>query len=358
MRIPKLTRHATGQSVVRISGVDYYCGKHGDPKTEAKYRGLIAEWLANQQTFEIKRQPKKTIEDLSIAYLEHAKSYYEPKQYSNIRLIVQTALSLYRQLEADSFSSTEFKTVRSQFASDKILRTRSRQYVNKCMGCLIRMFSWCTGEGLVKPDVVAVLREIPSLRKGKTTVPESPKSRLKSKLVPQSIVDATLPHLPQVVADMVRLQQLIGCRPGELCGIKPAMIDQTGEVWTIQLDHHKTEHHDQERTLYAGPKSQAILSRYLDRPSDAFCFSPKEAMAQHRAKKSADRTTPPNQGNRSGYSASTRAGAAKARYNRKEVDPLEGKTVIQASHDEVSRSMGLRNGSRDLLARWGGATGS
>lgn len=330
MRIPKLTRHASGQSVVRISGVDYYCGKHGDPKTEAKYRGLIAEWLANKQTFEIKKQPKKTIEDLSIAYLEYAKAYYEPKEYNNIRLIVQTALALYRELDADTFSSTEFKTVRTQFANDKILRTRSRQYVNKCMACLIRMFSWCTGEGLVKPDVVAVLREIPALRKGKTTVPESPKSRLKSKLVPQAIVDATLPHLPQVVADMVRLQQLLGCRPGELCGIKPAMIDRNGEVWTIQLDHHKTEHHDQERTLYAGPKSQAILTRYLDRPLDAFCFSPGEAMAQHRAKKSADRTTPPNQGNRSGYNQCSRAGAAKARYNDQYTTSSYGHSISRA----------------------------
>jgi integrase len=177
------------------------------------------------------------------------------------------------------------------------------------------MFSWCTGEGLVKPDVVAVLREIPALRKGKTPIPESAKSRQKSKLVSQSIVEATLPNLPDVVADMVRLQQLLGCRPGELCGIKPSMVVSTTEIWTIGLAEHKTEHHDHERTIYVGPRAQAILVRYLDRPADAYCFSPKEAMAQHRAKKSAKRTTPPNQGNRSGYNDSTRGGAAKARYN-------------------------------------------
>lgn len=315
MRIPKLTRHATGQSVVRISGVDYYCGKHGDPNTEAKYRLLISEWLANQQTFEAKRQPKKTLEDLCVCYLEYAKDYYDKRDYGNIKLVVQTTLQLYKSLDADSFSSTEFKTIREQFASEKVRRTRSRQYVNKCMACLIRMFSWCTGEGLVKPDVVAVLREIPSLRKGKTKIPESAKSQMKSKLVPQAIVDATLPNLPDTVADMVRLQQLLGCRPGELCGIKPAMIDRTSEIWSIGLDEHKTEHHDHERTIYVGPRAQAILLKYLDRPAATYCFSPKEAMAQHRAKKTANRTTPPNQGNRSGYNQCSRGGAAKARYN-------------------------------------------
>lgn len=302
--------------MVRIAGVDYYCGKHGDPKTEAKYKLLISEWLANQQTFEAKRQHKKSIEDISVCYLEYAKSYYDSRDYGCLKLIVQTTLGLYRERDADSFSSTEFKTVREQFAKEKFRKVRSRQYVNKCMAWLIRMFAWCTGEGLVRPEVVAMLREIPALRKGKTTIPESAKSRMRSKLVMQSIVEATLPRLPKVVADMVRLQQLLGCRPGELCTIKPSMIVSTTEVWTIGLEEHKTEHHDHERTIYVGPKAQAILKKYLDRPGDSYCFSPREAVEQHRAAKTASRKTPPNQGNHSGYSASTRAGATKAKYNK------------------------------------------
>jgi hypothetical protein len=37
--------------------------------------------------------------------------------------------------------------------------------------------------------------------------------------VDDEVVEATLPYLPEIVADMVRLQRLTGARPGEVCGL-------------------------------------------------------------------------------------------------------------------------------------------
>ncbi len=44
--------------------------------------------------------------------------------------------------------------------------------------------------------------------------------------VDDSIIEATLPHLQPVVADMVRLQRLTGARPGEICSIRPADVNR------------------------------------------------------------------------------------------------------------------------------------
>jgi hypothetical protein len=45
--------------------------------------------------------------------------------------------------------------------------------------------------------------------------------------VADTAVDATLPHLPPIVADMVRVQRLTGARPGEICILRPADISET-----------------------------------------------------------------------------------------------------------------------------------
>lgn len=71
------------------------------------------------------------------------------------------------------------------------------------------------------------LNTVEPLRVGRTKAPELPEV----KPVENAVVEATLPHLPEIVADMVRFQRLTGTRPGEVCGLRPADIDRTEEVW-------------------------------------------------------------------------------------------------------------------------------
>jgi len=48
--------------------------------------------------------------------------------------------------------------------------------------------------------------------------------------VADQVVQATLPYLPEVVADMVRLQRLTGCRPAEVCILRPCDMDTSADV--------------------------------------------------------------------------------------------------------------------------------
>lgn len=299
MRVPALTKHKTGQGVVRIAGKDYYCGKHGEPDTQAKYERLISEYLANKHSFFAVKNENR-IEDLVVAYVDYATEYLDFREVNNIKLVARSLVKEYGDLKADSFGSVQFKAFREAFTQGG--NKRSRQYVNKCMSMVVRMFKWCTGEGLIDPKVLATIREIQCLKRGRTTAPESEPVHE----VPQHVVEATLPHLPQVVVDMVRLQQLLGCRPGELCTIKPCMVDRSHQKWEIDLDEHKNAHRGHSRTIFVGPKAQSILKTYLQRPED--CFSPREAMEQRREARALARVTQANQGNRRGYSRRTRQG--------------------------------------------------
>lgn len=301
MRVPALSRHRTGQGVVRIAGKDYYCGLYESPECKRRYELLISEFLANKHSY-VAASSGRTVDELILSFSEYAKETYTPAEFNNIRLVMKALLALYGDTKADEFGPVQFKTLREKILSEG--NNRSRQYVNKCMRLVVRMFKWCTGEGLVDPKVLATIREIQCLKRGRTTAPESAPVRE----VPQHIVEATLPHMPQVVADMVRLQQLLGCRPGELCTIKPSMVDRSHQIWEIHLQEHKNAHRGHSRTIFVGPKAQSILKTYLQRPEDCFCFSPREAMEQRREARALARVTPANQGNRRGYSRRTRQG--------------------------------------------------
>jgi integrase len=118
--------------------------------------------------------------------------------------------------------------------------------------------------------------------------------------VDAAVVEETIKQLPQVVADMVRVQMLIGCRPGELCKIMPGLIDRSGEVWEVHLQEHKTAHHDKQRVLYMGPKAQELLTPYLLRPEDEHCFRPIDSERKRLKALHAARKTPLSCGNRPG----------------------------------------------------------
>ena len=99
---------------------------------------------------------------------------------------------------------------------------------------------------------------------------------------------------------MVRFQRLTGCRPGEVCKLKPNMVDQTNPVWEIKMENHKTAWRGKSRTIYVGPQAQAVLLPYLSRRVDAFCFNPREAVRQKMKAKAESRVTPKSYGNSPG----------------------------------------------------------
>lgn len=172
----------------------------------------------------------------------------------------------------------------------------SRRYVNDHTGRIKRIFKWGVAEELLPASVYHALSVVSGLRRGRTAARETPPVEP----VADAVVEATLPHLPEVVADMVRLQRLTGMRPAEVCLLRPCDLDRRGDVWTYAPSSHKTEHHGRARVVFIGPKAQGVLLRYLARNPETYCFRPCDSEEKRRAARHEARVTPPSCGNAPG----------------------------------------------------------
>lgn len=309
MRVPSYRKHSSGQARDNINGKDFLHGKYGNSESKEAYGRMIAEFAAIGNCLSFgKVLDAILIEDVLLAYIRHAKNYYKGStEYENLKLVERPIVKFYGSLPARQFGAKEFKAVREWWLSDK---SRSRQYVNKQMKRTVRIIKWAVGEGMMPTECHSAIKCVEPLRKGRSEAEEA--KRITS--VDQRLVDATLPLLTQMLADMIRFQQLTGCRPGEVCKIKPKMVDRSDGVWLVNLVEHKTSHGRKERVIYVGPRAQAVLSPYLLRGEDDYCFSQKEFEKQRMWARHLERRTNANCGNRPRYSARTR----QARKPRKE----------------------------------------
>jgi integrase len=296
MRVPSYRKHSSGQARVTINGKDHLLGKYGSQQSKELYGRLIAQFAASGHLDSFGITRTILIQDFALAYLRHSKVYYAGSpEHANMKPVIARLVELYGSAEANSFGAAEFKVVRQAWID---AGRNARQSINRQMARLLRAVKWGVSENLLPATNYQAMRCVEPLKRGRCAAKES------TGIAPveQQLVDQTLKHVTHVVADMIRLQILTGCRPGEVVKIKPEMVDRSDDVWLIRLQDHKTAHRGRERTIYCGPKAQAVLAPYLLRGPDKFCFSPIESEKQRRQAIHDARLTAKNQGNRPGYS--------------------------------------------------------
>lgn len=192
-----------------------------------EYDRLITEWLSSGRSasFGVPEQAVSVIE-LVVAYAEYVKAYCGTgpnSELHRVTRILRTLRELYGRTPAAEFGVLQFEAVRQKLIDEGLART----FINASMRRIVRMFTWAVSKCRIPPDVALALQMVPGLLEGHTTARETDPVQA----VDNALVDATLPHLPDVSADMVRVQRLTGCRPAEVCMIRPCDIDRSGEVW-------------------------------------------------------------------------------------------------------------------------------
>ena len=309
-RVPSLTRHkSTGQARCRWDGNDHYFGPFGEPETEERFRRWAGELLTTGTAPDLRRRRADepapddpagvTVSELIARYRRHCLDYYrDPEggttgEVDQVRLSLKPVRETYGTTPAAAFGPKRLKAVREIMVRSGLCRRE----VNKRVGRVKRMFKWGVAEELLPPTVRHGLDAVEGLKRGRTeareTKPVPP--------APEGDVNAVLPRLPRPVAAMVKLQLLTGMRPGEAIRLRPSEVNRDGAVWEYAPTRHKTQYRGKSRTVMIGPRAQAVLGPFLDdRPAEAFAFSPREAVAEVRARRRAERTTPESCGNRPG----------------------------------------------------------
>ncbi len=288
-RKPSYTLHAaTGQGRCRIDGHDHYLGAYNSPASREKYDELVAEWFARNGDVS---RITLTIDDLAIRFMEFAEKYYRRKDgeptgsAANFRHALRPLVRLFGSTRIRDFGPVRLKIVRD----DMIQTGHCRTNINREVHRIRRVFGWAVENELIPVEVYQALVAVASLKAGRSDAVESARVRP----VAEEIVAATLPHLPRIVAEMVKLQLLTACRPGEVSSLRPCDVTFLPDGnWVYRPQHHKSEYRGRERAISIGPEGQAVLRPFLDRDAEAYCFSPAESEADRNAAKRANRKSP------------------------------------------------------------------
>ena len=240
---------------VEIDGRRVYLGEWDSPQSKQAYQRLLVERsrgiLVQSDTDEV------FVAELLAAFAEHARVYYrEPdgapgREVANFAPLVRLIHDLYGDQPASDFDARALKNVRQAM----IDKGYARRTINRMVVRARSIFKWGVSEGLVPPTVLTSLSAVDGLRAGRTVARETPPVMP----VTESQIETTLPYMPQVLQDMVRVQLYTGMRPGELCQMRAVDIEVAGELWVYRPRTHKTQHRGRERLIAIGPRAQEIL---------------------------------------------------------------------------------------------------
>ena len=315
-RLPKYRKHkASGQALVTLAGKDHYLGPHGTVASKLEYDRLIVKWLANGRPCRVHHDSDITVTQLLAHFWIFAKQHYVKKgvptsSAGNYKRAIKLLRSEFGELAVSDFGPLGL----ARLQQIMVERGYSRSHINDNTSRIKRIIKWGVSRELVDVSVHQRISTVEGLEKGRTKARESKKVRP----VNDAIVDATMKHMPPIVADMIRIQRLTGARPGETRLMKAGEVHKTLEsleqvldpdfvftwvegVWIYLPDSHKTEHHDCVRIIPLGPRAQKILSPYLEKAEDGeYCFSPSKSEELRRQQAQQNRNTPANYGNKRG----------------------------------------------------------
>ncbi len=252
---------ASQQAVCTIKGKDHYLGPWMSPESKLKYHRLIMAYEAGEPAPLPEASPADcTIAELCVMYLRWAETHYTKdgkptSELANVKRAIRCLTGCYAALPVKHFSPLKLKACRDRLIADGLCRSNVTRY----QSMITRIIAYGVEQEMADGNVWHSLKAVKPLQRDRSeareTEPIGPVSDLD--------VEATLPFLSEPYRTMVKLQGLLGCRPGELTGMTGGEIDRSPAVWIYRPRSHKTRHHGKDRVIPIGPRAQLILRPFL-----------------------------------------------------------------------------------------------
>ena len=309
--LPRPTVHKrTGSARLRLGGKEYWLGPAGTREADERYARHLAAWVTSGCTTAdlppeaiVAPQPAPeaappatpaatapapnpartlappapatmTVGSLTLRYVTTVRGNKTPEElrgcskWWNTR-VVANALETRRAVPLDRFGPKMLKDVQAELATRSRKQKKqgrtvrlTRYMVNRTIKEIVSMFAWAVSEELVPSDRLVALRCVKSLRAGESLARESEPVLP----VPDADLEAILPHLPAVMADLVRFARLTAVRPSEACRLRMADIETGDDLplprWTLR--QHKTAHKGKVREIAIGPQAWRIVERWAN----------------------------------------------------------------------------------------------
>ena len=175
-QIPSYRLHKpTGLAVVRLSGKDFYLGKHGSLDSKNKYERLIAEWIANHRQLHPDGNSGShtdfTVAELFLSYWRHAELHYRKNgrptsQLGVIKLAARPLIESYGSTSVSLFGPSALRAIR-----EKMIDTdSSRKTINKLISVIKQMFKWGAENELIAASIYSSLQTVSGLCRGRVLV--------------------------------------------------------------------------------------------------------------------------------------------------------------------------------------------
>lgn len=274
---PGMLRHASGQARVVLDGVTVYLGKFGTPAAHARYAEVVQRWQAGQPVREARPRTfveavARSVAEVVLLYdkwMDETRAYSKNGKSTTQRGLIRVALRELNRfagdLAADEFTSSILVAHRDKLRAKPKL---TAQGVNRKVGLVKQFVAWAAERGYVPETNAAVIRAVRSLRVT---------GKKRRELVPLADLTMTIEKLRPHFADMVRLQFLLGCRPGEVCGMRwdDLTIGDSEEPWRYVVADAKTSHHGVETAYWIHDEAKEILRRHFLLKKGEFVFRTK-----------------------------------------------------------------------------------
>jgi integrase len=269
---------ASGQSRVRIGGRDYYLGPHGSEEARRRYAELISTLVQNGQQAPAEKRPDAPagllVCDVLARWVIHARGYYSERgrEREQFRLALRPLERMFGMTPVALFDADCLRDVQqamldgSWMEEGDRLHPRapksggwSRPVVNARVKRVRTVWRWAEEKKLVAPGTWAALCGVKPVR------PNRPGARepQRAKTTTMAEVRAVCRRLTSVLRAMVLTQFWSGMRSGELREMLLSELDRTGEVWVYRPGRHKTDYLGHSRSVYLGPRAQAVLRPFV-----------------------------------------------------------------------------------------------
>lgn len=259
--LPAILQNKKGEFYCNWNRNRYYLGRSAEIAKE-KLLKLLTEGITPEKCQKkVKISKKISTKELTLLELveKFMDAWKEHSHFSKVRTIAKMILPLYGTSPAREFGPKCLTDCRSRWVDENL----TRNYINKLVGWIVRMFRWGVTEELVPLETVQKLEMVEPLGDGKARDSEERED------VSDMDVLKTLPFLSETVRDMVILQRISGMRPSELFRMTLEQFVQRDEnSWVYVPFKHKTKAHKKGRVIAFGKFEIQILKKYANRKPD------------------------------------------------------------------------------------------
>ena len=286
-RNPKLSK-LKKYTVVYYHGKIHYLGIHGTPEALTAYNRFCTEIQSNPAFILQIGESGITVPELVVAFLDYAKATLKTPNYTHYRIVLlDFLLKLYGDdTPVDNFKPRCLKLVRTEMIQS---RRFCRSTINEYTRRIVSVFSWGVGEEYVNSDTAETLKAVKPLPVGYPSTFDNEERED----VPDDVIRRTLPLLPPMIAVMIQVQRMTGCRPSEIFNMKAGEIDKKSDpdLWLYRPAHHKTEGKTKRKKVVPlGKPEQELIAPYLEgKTGREAVFSPRTAMEERKTEKRANR---------------------------------------------------------------------